>query len=122
MPLQALSIQFGGALILTDVNLHLSMQSTHDFIAAELGRKLRDDINRKFFQLMMFPDVEGIGDKRKEQRRDNKWVLIQVGQTQFLAWRDKKTGIVYKNDQNMEPTWERYKKYTFIRYATGFDL
>jgi len=63
--------------------------------------------------------------KRKERTDRNldnrKWAIIQVANTRKLCHVDNVTMKAYKTD-GYEKTWIEFKKFTFIRWATGFDL
>lgn len=63
-----------------------------------------------------------ISHKRYLLNEDNrKWAWILVGKTKMLCYVDNKTMKAYKAD-GYSKTWMEWQKFTFIRWATSFDL
>lgn len=62
-----------------------------------------------------------IRKKREYSKRDLKYCYIYVGKTQFLAWCDITSNIVYKAD-GYNNTWMVWKHYIFIKFTTMMEL
>lgn len=77
---------------------------------------------RRFAAYMFSPTAFNKSRERHEKNIDNrKWAWIVVGKTRKLCWVDNVTHKAYKSD-GYRPTWMEIKKFTFERWATGFDL
>ncbi len=85
------------------------------------------DSCKKLYNKMERYLLYGYGDtpqakERKIRNEDNrKWAWIQIGHTKKLVWVDNKTNKAYKAD-GYEKTWIEIKNFTFLRWATTFDL
>lgn len=67
-------------------------------------------------------EIQDKHNKRRELNEDNlKYAKIKVCNTERLAWVNNKTNKAYKMDGYAKTNIE-IKKFTFIRWATGFDL
>ena len=86
-------------------------------------KKFSEDMYRNFMYLSMASKEQLLlHDTRILNKEDNrKWALVKVANTRKLCWVDNKTMKAYKAD-NYKPTYMEIKKFTFLRWATGFDL
>lgn len=75
----------------------------------------------RYWFFLWEPEHDIIRKERKHSQRDLKYCYIFVGKTQFLAWCDKNTNIVYKAD-GYGQTWIMWKHYIFIKFLTPMDL
>lgn len=81
---------------------------------------LRDRAAKKIFSRIIFGGAH-VARARENNKRDCKWAIIMIANTEKMAMIDKKTGICYKVDGH-DLTWEQNKEYSLVRWANGFDL
>jgi len=88
----------------------------------EKMRKFGKELEKRFAHFLFNPYCRIKHDERKALNEDNrKWAYIIVGKTKMLAWVDNVTMKAYKSD-GYDKTWIEYKKFTFDRWCTSFDL
>jgi hypothetical protein len=93
---------------------------TKGFFEAE--ERMFKKFNNIFMAHCVVPGAQELYEKRKVLNEDNrKWAWIKIANTRKLCWVDNKTMQAYKAD-GYSPTWIEIKKFTFERWATGFDL
>lgn len=86
--------------------------------------KFIEDMQKAMVKRVLHMTSEDIDKslKRSERNKDNrKWAWIIIGKTKRLAWVDNKTMKAYKAS-GYNKTWMEIKRFTFDRWATGFDL
>ena len=86
-------------------------------------KKFIDKMERNFLYLSMASKEQLLlHNTRQLNKEDNrKWAYIKVANTRFLCYVDNKTMKAYKAD-HYKSTYIEIKKFTFERWATGFDL
>jgi len=98
---------------------------TKEFYEAGVKVQNRENGRMAFYLFATDEQREQLGRKleqRREWGEDNrKWAWIKIGNTKKLCWVDNKNMKAYKTN-GYEKTWIEIKHFTFIRWATGFDL
>lgn len=93
---------------------HWITQQTLDAYA-----KFRDKWEKYWFIYWKKEDDE----KRKNREKPKlKWAYIYVGRTRIICQIDFDTNKAYKVDRNYVATNMEWKKFTFDRWCTSFDL
>lgn len=75
----------------------------------------------KFEARLLHGGLSVAAERAKRKENNLKWAWIKIGQTKKLQWVDNKTMKAYKADGYSQTNIE-IPRFTFLRWATTFDL